>query len=300
MSIDAHTLFDSLTSWPEARDNYMALDSVEQRTLPTTPATRLFFNPARVRSTAAKVDAESVRRRPCFLCRPNRPARQEYVLWRDYEVLVNPFPIFPHHLTIVSSIHVPQSLTGRVADLFALAVELPQYAVFFNGGQCGASAPDHAHFQAAMELRESEVLRAILDDGGKPIVSNADGLVVASEASGRLAYHIVCHDAMRAAGLFATLATLRTLDENMLNAVATCRRDGTVDIVIVPRRRFRPWQFDAQGEAQIMISPATVEVLGLFVLPRREDFEKISAADAIDIISQVCFTSDNELTISNK
>ncbi len=300
MSIDTETLFDSLSEWPEALSNYQALSGVESRFLATTPATRLFFNPARVRSTAAKVDAESVRRRPCFLCRANRPAQQKFLAWRGYEVLVNPFPIFAHHLTIASAAHAPQSLADRMADFFALALALPDYVVFYNGGQCGASAPDHAHFQAAKELGKSEVIRAILADDGAPIASHEGGTIIASEASGRLAYHIVCHDEEAATGLFATLMRLRAIDQEMVNAAALSRPDGTVDIIVIPRRHFRPAQFDAEGDERIMISPAAVEVLGFFVLPCREDFDKVMTNDALDIISQVCFASDNELTHNAK
>ena len=183
-----------------------------------------------------------------------------------------------------------------MADLFTLARQLPHYTVFFNGAKCGASAPDHAHFQAAKELSSSPVLQTVLSDNGKVIASSDDGSIVASTASGRLAYRISCSNEDAAARLFALLMDSRQIDEEMLNAAALLRPDGTaVDIVIIPRRRFRPWQFDAAPVDQIMVSPAAVEVLGFLILPRLDDFNKMTPDVASDIIRQVCFASDDEL-----
>ena len=292
-NIPVDNIFASLSLWPDAQRNYDALASVKVRDIGVAT---LMFNPARVRSTAAKIDAAAVARRPCFLCRANRPALQSAISWRTYEVLVNPFPIFPHHLTIASAAHEPQALSPRVADLFTLARQLPDYTVFFNGAKCGASAPDHAHFQAAKELSSSPVLHAVLSDNGKVIASSNDGSIVASTASGRLAYRISCSNEDAAARLFTLLMGNRQIDEEMLNAAALLRPDGTaVDIVIIPRRRFRPWQFDADPADQIMVSPAAVEVLGFLILPRLDDFNKMTPDVASDIIRQVCFASDDEL-----
>ena len=292
-NIPVDNLFTSLSLWLDAQRNYDALASVKVRDLGVAT---LMFNPARVRSTAAKIDAAAVARRPCFLCRANRPALQSAISWRTYEVLVNPFPIFPHHLTIASAAHEPQALSPRVADLFTLARQLPHYTVFFNGAKCGASAPDHAHFQAAKELSSSPVLQTVLSDNDKVIASSDDRSIVASTASGRLAYRISCSNEDAAARLFALLMDSRQIDEEMLNAAALLRPDGTaVDIVIIPRRRFRPWQFDAAPVDQIMVSPAAVEVLGFLILPRLDDFNKMTPDVASDIIRQVCFASDDEL-----
>lgn len=292
-NIPVDDLFSSLSQWPDAQRNYDALSSVKVRDLGVAT---LMFNPARVRSTAAKVDAAAVARRPCFLCRANRPALQAALSWRTYEVLVNPFPIFPHHLTIASATHQPQALSPRMADMFALASQLPGYTVFFNGARCGASAPDHAHFQAAKELSSSPVLQSVLSDNGKVIASSDDGTIVVSTTSGRLAYRISCSNEDAAARLFTLLMGNRQIDEEMLNAAALLRPDGTaVDIVIIPRRRFRPWQFDAAPDQQIMVSPAAVEVLGFLILPRLDDFNRMTPDVASDIIRQVCFASDDEL-----
>ena len=134
----------------------------------------LIHNPARMRSTAARTDAASVASRPCFLCAHNRPVGQLSLAWHGYEVLVNPYPIFPGHLTIVSSIHEPQSIAGRLADMERLARELPGYTVFFNGARCGASAPDHMHFQA-VPSRFVPLWKSLAGWPGDPASKEIDG-----------------------------------------------------------------------------------------------------------------------------
>lgn len=293
-------LFRSLGEWPEASRNYESLKTTETRTVggnghwPTT----LMFNPARVRSTAAKVDTASVCRRPCFLCRANRPQVQRFLTWRTYEVLVNPYPIFRRHLTIASQRHEPQTLDGRMGDMADLAMSMPGYAVFYNGGKCGASAPDHLHFQAADGLASSAVIDAIVEERDKPIdQTETTGTIYASEKTGRLAYHLTATDGAMAQRGIERLMSLRHMDHDMMNVVARRHTDGEqVDIVAIPRRAFRPWQYDATDDRRILVSPAAVEVSGFFVLPRREDYEKVTGADIDSIVAQVCYATDNELT----
>ncbi len=134
-----------LSRWPAVRERYEALANVEVKRVGEY---KVQFNPARAVSTAAKVDPASIAARPCFLCKKNRPAEQLALEWEDLEILVNPFPIFPGHLTIAAKEHTPQNLLGRADQMRRLSRELPGYTIFFNGAKSGASAPDHFHFQA--------------------------------------------------------------------------------------------------------------------------------------------------------
>lgn len=134
-----------LQQWPEVRERFEALKNVEIKCVGDY---KVQFNPARAVSTAAKVDPASIAARPCFLCKKNRPAGQIALEWEDLEILVNPFPIFPGHLTIPAKEHTPQNLLGRAAQMRRLSMALPGYTIFFNGAKSGASAPDHFHFQA--------------------------------------------------------------------------------------------------------------------------------------------------------
>lgn len=144
--IDIEDFFrHQLQLWPAVRERFEALSNVEVRRVGDY---KIQFNPARAVSTAAKVDAASIAARPCFLCAKHRPEEQIALEWEDLEILVNPFPIFPGHLTIAAKEHIPQTLLGRAEQMRRLSRTLPGYTVFFNGAKSGASAPDHFHFQA--------------------------------------------------------------------------------------------------------------------------------------------------------
>ena len=138
-----------IRDWDTAKNNYEALKHVKVKEFELNGSTvKVQFNPARIVSSAAKVDAKSLKERKCFLCEANRPAVQEGLPWEDYTILVNPFPIFPKHLTIPANEHTPQLIAGRISDMMKIARVLESYVVFYNGPKCGASAPDHMHFQA--------------------------------------------------------------------------------------------------------------------------------------------------------
>lgn len=144
--IDLSSFFErQFQLWPEVALRFKALDDVE---IKEVGGYKVQFNPARAVSTAAKVDSASIAARPCFLCSANRPDCQIALPWEDMEILINPFPIFPGHLTIAAKNHVQQSLLGRTEQMRRLSKELPGYTIFYNGAKCGASAPDHMHFQA--------------------------------------------------------------------------------------------------------------------------------------------------------
>ena len=139
-----------INHWPLAHSNYKALQQVQTKEFTVNGHHyRVQFNPARIVSSGAQVDAQSIRQRPCFLCAHHRPKEQNSLPFgRHYELLVNPFPIFPKHLTVPDVCHVEQHISGRYADLLCLARLLTDFTVFYNGPRCGASAPDHLHFQA--------------------------------------------------------------------------------------------------------------------------------------------------------
>ena len=151
MGINISEFFDrQLQVWDTARNNFEALKNVKVKEFNVDGTTiKVQFNPGRIVSSAAKVDAKSLKERKCFLCAANRPAVQEGIAWGDdYTILINPFPIFPRHLTIPCNEHVDQLIKGRIADMMNLSRDLEGFTLFYNGPKCGASAPDHRHFQA--------------------------------------------------------------------------------------------------------------------------------------------------------
>ena len=172
---------DQLSVWPLAASNFRALKSAETRNLVVGGLEVLLqHNPARITSSTAKADPESVAARPCFLCAENCPEEQLNFLFdgrkgRRYYVRANPYPIFPDHLVISSVNHEPQSIWHRYVDMLDLAQRFDDFCIFYNGPQCGASAPDHMHFQACPK-------------GLMPLENDIEALFNDEDASGKLKY----------------------------------------------------------------------------------------------------------------
>lgn len=265
-----------------ARDNYAVLDDVDVKELPC--GIRVQFNPARMVSTGAKMDADTLKKRKCFLCGTNRPLQQTAIDCGEYEFLVNPFPIFPRHFTIPTKRHTYQGLRGRVADMARFARELPGYTVFYNGPHCGASAPDHAHFQAG----NSDFLPIWDAIGDVP----ADKPSAYGIFGGLGVIAIKSKDISRIGQFFEKLCRILPpdTDEPMLNALM--RADGDeVTMVVIPRKMHRP-TFYGTGEGQMVVSPASVDLGGVFITPRPEDFNSIDDATVARIFAELCYSPE--------
>ncbi len=295
-----------VADWDLAAKNYRGLASVVTRSIPFTSHEIIVqFNPERIRSSAAKVDAKSIEARPCFLCRQNLPAQQHGVPFGDqYMVLINPFPIFPRHLTIPSVHHVDQLIDGRMGDMLELAKALDGFTVFYNGPKCGASAPDHFHFQAGargfmpieIHFNQKKLCYPIKNHRGVSIWGWHDYLRgTITLTSTRKDDLVTCFT-----HIYAKLKAQQPGEvEPMLNILALFV-DNQFVVHLFPRRLHRPTQFYEQGEAQILLSPASVDMGGVLITPREEDFNKISAGDVRSIFEQVSFTQNEaEQLISN-
>ncbi|MBN2661249.1 MAG: DUF4922 domain-containing protein [Tannerellaceae bacterium] len=293
-------LAEQLTSWDTARTNYEALQEVESKVLDVDGYTfRVQFNPARIRSSAAKVDPKSIQERKCFLCKDNLPAAQKGLKFGEgYTVLVNPFPIFPQHLTIPAVEHKDQLIRHRFVHMLELAERLSGFVLFYNGPKCGASAPDHAHFQAGNKgflPLESEWRSA----AGEAFYSK-EGTALYALKEYPAPMLVLTSDSMeKAAGLFDQIYTL--LDkgmevEPMMNLLAWYE-DGQWVVCIIPRTLHRPACYFAEGEENLLISPASVDLGGVFITPLEKDFEKITSKDIRKILQEVCLTESglNEL-----
>lgn len=277
MPLLGEQLREQLRVWPLAAANFAALGQCERRpfSIGTGGALHGAFqlNPARMVSTAAKTDAASLASRPCFLCAGNRPKEQYMLPWRGpsmregdgqkWEILVNPYPILPFHLVMAAAEHKPQ--LDIPADMIAMAEMLPGAAIFFNGAQAGASAPDHEHCQIV--LAEELPLLQYLEGGGHP---------------GDLPFNVEYYDVTPdMAGLEMMESFLRCSDPTRVNAFAWLGRDGRMRLLKVRRRAWRPSCYP-----EMMVSPGSIDVAGLIILPRREDFERITEADLLKIYSE--------------
>ena len=279
------TFFESqLNGWQTARDNHEALTHVWSRELTSpklcTPL-RVQCNPARLVSTGAKIDKASIAARPCFLCEANRPKEQQSLaLNEEFEWLVNPFPILPNHYTIVAKQHRPQRFLDAYEAMIQATKKLPEgYIVFYNGPKCGASAPDHLHLQAGLG---HEV----------PLVKYAKGLSASEDIRtispfDYLAYLINnAEDKEIFNNLYHSFPILEEEYEPRMNVVAY-RKGDKVKLVIIPRHAHRPRCYSAEGDAQYLISPGALDMCGLIITPRAEDYERLTTQKAIDILSEV-------------
>jgi galactose-1-phosphate uridylyltransferase len=289
-----------LSEWDLAGINYNQFKKVKTRKLDFGDFEILVqFNPERMRSSAAKVDTKSIEARPCFLCSKNRPSQQRGVTFeKDLTVLVNPFPIFTRHLTIPSEQHIDQRILQNFGKMLSLAESIPDYLIFYNGPQCGASAPDHFHFQAGnrgflpieADFSGGMFTKLLAVNSGVEIWHWSDylrAIVTLKGSDSKKLFRVFSH-------FYDNFFAFQPDEpEPMLNILAYSNPDAWI-IHIIPRKLHRPVQFYNEGFEQILLSPASVDLGGVIITPREEDFYKISVSDVKDIFSQVCI-SENEI-----
>jgi hypothetical protein len=306
LGIASRELFDQqLRDWTMLRDGVGGLGAVQTRSVALDGFTvRLQFNPARMASSNAKVDDKSIRERKCFLCPAQRPQQQRSLAFNDhYLVLCNPFPIFPEHFTIPHREHVPQRIREVFRDLLDLARAMRgRYTVFYNGPRCGASAPDHLHFQAGnrgfMTFEgEYDALK------GEPIARTR--LVTAyapSSARPFLAIESTERDAALAAFevVYRNLTNISPDPEEPMMNVVVWYDDGIADpggrqgatapgwrVVVFPRLKHRPSVYFAEGDARILLSPGTVDIGGVCILPVEKDYRTLTAGQLEQMFREV-------------
>jgi len=293
---------EQVSNWELARSNYNGLKTVKTKTFSFGDFDiKVQFNPARIVSSGAKMDAKTIAERKCFLCTENLPAEQKGVDAGDYTVLVNPFPIFPEHFTIPRKEHTDQLIKPYFTDMLELAEALDDYVVFYNGPKCGASAPDHMHFQAGTK----DFLPLISDykrlkETHAEILDESDGYHFYSLTNYLRTVYCIESDNIESAkylfnilyarwqGETSTAGLINGNDaksEPMMNIVCSFEA-GIWYTFVLPRKTFRPWQYTAEGEQQLMISPATVEMSGIFITPIESHFERITKEDVVSILEQ--------------
>ena len=281
-----------LQLWPAAAGRYEELATVKLRDLGN--GLSLQYNPSRAISVAAKVDAASIACRPCFLCAANRPAEQivENALG-SLELLVNPYPILSMHLTLPSKEHTPQLLRPMYADMLHLAERWSGMALFYNGAKCGASAPDHAHLQAA-RLADIPLCRA-LEEGRYEFddaVCGAVGGMVYNLKGYAVPLFVITADKVSCSiGLFERLLAALPLVadelEPRMNVISYYVPSKGYVTIVIPRALHRPACYYADDEAQRLVSPGALDMAGLVVTPRECDFETITADEAVAMLREV-------------
>jgi hypothetical protein len=302
LASSAHALLQQQKgAWEMLRTGYDTLRSVQTRVHDFGGfQIKVQFNPGRLISTSARVDAASIKERKCFLCPDNLPPAQRGIPCDDhYLVLCNPFPIFPEHFTISSLRHAPQLIRDSFRALVWLTRELgARYTVLYNGPRCGASAPDHLHFQAgnrsfvpihaeyealkqahATRLFESSSFRACsIEQCLRRFItfeSNDPGLL--QRAFGAL------YEAFHEGGPAG--------EEPMLNILAFYT-NGDWRIHFFPRAKHRPSFYFKEGEDKLLISPAAVELGGICTTPRQQDFDKVTRERLVEMYNEICLSAE--------
>lgn len=258
--------------WPQLNDAIVRLEQVRERlfTWGDDFKVRLQYNPARVVSSTASITREMISRRPCFLCEANRPAQQRGIPFLEkYIILCNPYPILRNHLTIPLHSHVPQRIGKKTGEMLMLAEQMPDYVIFYNGPACGASAPDHFHLQAGLKMPE-------LLQGDNELRS-----CMMFESESR----------QEVEGLFEEVVHYLQLrqpdaEEPMMNLIAFTS-ENRYHLHLFPRRAHRPRQYNETGKKQLLISPGALDMAGLLITVREEDFNKLEQHDIEDIYAQV-------------
>ena len=297
-------LAEQKKSWPKLAYAYRELAAVSMRSITCGDyKVYLQFNPQRAVSSGAAVDVESIKSRPCFLCKDNLPSEQQGILYRNqYLVLCNPAPIFENHFTIVALEHQPQEITSSINWLLQLSTDLsPDHAVFYNGPACGASAPDHLHFQMIPvnalpflnELRKLPPVKQIssvrysMEKGFDRSV-----IVMESKNANELTEQFMCL-------LKAAQKILITNDEPLVNVICTytgnCWR-----LAIFLRQKHRPDAYFAKGKNRIFISPGATDMAGVIITPRLDDYNRLDCNTIRDIYQEVSLPEGMMNTIMNE
>ena len=293
-----------LEMWEDARHRFRDLKHVEVRQL--SDQLKVQFNPARIVSTGAKIDKHTLGERPCFLCERNRPKEQMTKQIDDhFQLLVNPFPILPVHFTIPATKHQPQSIYRHYGEMHRLLSLHSELMVFYNGPKCGASAPDHLHFQAGtsgvlpLQTNWQRLSRNLTDvislNDEEKISVLRDFLVPAfviiskSEDCDEELFH----------RLYRSMPMRGDESEPMMNIIAWRKGDEFISVVI-PREKHRPDAYFAEGEAQMMVSPGALDMAGLIISPREEDFSKINLDKATALLRECGISAEKtEAIVSN-
>ena len=283
-----------LEKWDDARNRYHELRNVRTRELAMGASSiQVQWNPARMVSTGASIDKKAIAERPCFLCEANRPKEQtKKSVDNHFDLLVNPYPILPTHFTIPSVKHEPQRIRDIYGEIHKLLDEYPELMVFYNGPKCGASAPDHAHLQAGTSGRlPLQMSWQRLSRNLTPLISlNDDESISLIDEYPCPALLIRSHTPYGDEQLFLRLYDALPMQDDdaepMMNIVSW-RCDDEYLSVVFPRGKHRPDCYYAQGNDQYIISPGALDMAGLIITPRQEDFERLTPEKALSILNEV-------------
>jgi ATP adenylyltransferase/5',5'''-P-1,P-4-tetraphosphate phosphorylase II len=287
--------------WPFLNKKFNNLNNVEVREINFGAfSISLQYNPDRIHSTSADIDKHLVLPKECFLCADNRPKEQRGIQYgKQFELLCNPYPILSDHFTVVKLKHTSQSLVLHLKEFLNITSDLGErFTLFYNGPRCGASAPGHMHFQAITKnvLPIEKDFESLRPDFVKSKFSSERISINLSKNYMRYFISIESSSLKEIVLFFKTLnIVLKKLtlpgQEPLMNVLANYE-NNTWRLIIFPRAKHRPSHYFETGERQIIVSPAAVDLGGLMITPRKEDFDKITKEDVTEILRQVTVTKE--------
>ncbi len=276
-------------TWSTADNNYKALDKVITRCIGNVT---IQYNPAREVSTGASVKASDISHRTCFLCKDNRPTEQHALpLTEEYEILLNPFPIFREHFTVSHVKHIAQK--SDLSDMQKFCLAYPDYMAFYNGASSGASAPDHRHFQATHRSDLNLISR--INTAYSKMISARNPVIFGDYGVGMFVADAETPEELSGLNRLCGLNPSTSQPDSALRNILMWKMNGNaVRVVVIPRRAHRP-AFYGTGDSQRLVSPGAIDMAGLIITPRKKDFDELTRQDIDTIYCQTGYSTD-ELT----
>jgi len=302
---------NQLSVWPLACKNHRALKAVRTRELECGGLkVRVQFNPARAISSKARTDKESLRARPCFLCRENRPAEQQWLEFegkkeKKYDILLNPFPIFPNHFVIAAREHTPQAIWLRYVDMLRLTRRYKDFTIIYNGPHSGASAPDHCHFQAipsGLLPLENDIKQS--SKGLKFIFSETDASLYNYRGFCNGIFVISSKTSKSAAKMFYRLLDCAGVEgedgEPRFNLYSFVHKERYWSIVVMRTKHRSSHYFTEDPSKHLAMSPGCVDMGGVFITVDEPDFEKLDSALLEEMLSEVTISKEQQKSIISR
>lgn len=271
-------LIQQTKEWDLAQENFKSLETIQERELNLGKCiVRIQYNSKRIKSTGANVSKDAIKKRKCFLCSSNRPVAQRSIDYNDYDILINPFPILKGHLTIAHKKHIPQSVDYYI-DMFELARSLDSFTILYNGAECGASAPDHLHFQACKKgLTQTEIdFKNCVGDRNISKAEYCRKLTIIKSRSIEdlsIKFKTILSNSIEYSSIYK---------DAKLNLM--CRYDeGEWTLYVFHRKAHRPSSYGVS----YLVSPGLIDMSGIIICPREEDYLNLNEKDVIKIYNEV-------------
>ncbi len=287
-------LSEQKKAWPDLRKGYESLKDVRERDVHCRGfSVRLQYNPGRMRSSLADVSGKNMNGRRCFLCLDNLPECQKGILHRsEYLILCNTMPVFSSHFTVSNVDHRHQAIDEHIDTLLQLMADFGSgWTVLYNGPKCGASAPDHLHFQAAPS-GQMPIEKEIQEEKRLGLMTQADGVILyRARDLGREVIILEGNDPVTLGsafrGFLKALKKVLLIDEEPMMNIAGFYKEKKWRLVIFPRRKHRPDAFFREGDARVVVSPGVIDMGGLLITPVEKDFDRLDAVTVEGICGEV-------------